>query len=277
MSNYLKLVHMEIRRFRSILFVLMGLTALVQLGAIAANAVGEMSDRDAYFRQTGQAPETFFAEMSFTRAVQETQFWFAVPVGLCIAALAIYAFLIWYRDWFGRSTFAYRLLSLPSERRNLFFAKLTAILTFVFVLVGFQLALMPVGRAVYAMIAPAGQLQPSYIADAIHANQAFKILLPRSFADFFVNYGQGVIALLVVFASILLERSYRWLGLVYGVAYAAVCGILMFLPPLALGLDYSTSYFYTDEVYAIQMAIDALIGVASVWISLHLLKKKVSV
>ena len=277
MRNYLKLLHMEIRRFRSILFVLLGLTALVQLCAIAFNAVGEIHARNAYFQQTGKLPEAFYGTMSYTRAVQETQFWFAVPIGLSVAVLVIYAFLIWYRDWFGRNTFAYRLLSLPSERRNIYFAKLTAVLTFVFVLVGFQLALMPAGRAIFAMIAPADQLQASYIADAISANQAFKILLPRSFADFFVNYGQGVVALLVIFTAILLERSYRIIGIVYGLAYAAVCAILMVYPLLALGPDYSTGYFYTEEAYAIQMAIDALVVVASVWLGLHLLKKKVSV
>ena len=87
----------------------------------------------------------------------------------------------------------------------------------------------------------------------------------------------GVISLLVLFASILLERSYRWLGIVYGLAYAGFCALLMVYPMLALGLDYSTGYFYTEEAYAIQMAIDALIVVSSVWLGLYLLKKKVSV
>ncbi len=155
MRNYLKLLHMEIHRFRSILFVLMGLTALVQICAIAFSTIGEINERNAYFQQTGKPAETFFAAMSFTRMVQNTQFWFAVPVGLSIAVLVIYAFLIWYRDWFGRSTFAFRLLALPSERRNVYFAKLTAILTFIFAMLGFQLLLMPICRAVFTMIAPA--------------------------------------------------------------------------------------------------------------------------
>ncbi|MFB9278648.1 hypothetical protein [Cohnella cellulosilytica] len=277
MKNYLKLLHIEIHRFRYILFALLGLTALVQLCAIAFNAAWEIDARNAYVLQTGMASETFYGPMTYTRAVQNTQFWFAVPVGLSIAVLAIYAFLIWYRDWFGRSTFAYRLLALPSERRNIYFAKLTAILTFVFVMVGFQLLLMPIGRAVFAMIAPADQLQHSAIADAIFANQAFKILLPRSFADFFVHYGLGAISLLVAFAAVLLERSYRLLGIVYGLAYAAVCAVLMIYPTLALGAEYSVGYLYTEEVYAIQIAVDALVAVVSVWLGLYLLKKKVAV
>ncbi|QTH45618.1 hypothetical protein J4772_15075 [Cohnella sp. LGH] len=277
MRNYLKLLHMEIHRFRSILFVLMGLTALVQICAIAFSTIGEINERNAYFQQTGKPAETFFAAMSFTRTVQNTQFWFAVPVGLSIAVLVIYAFLIWYRDWFGRSTFAFRLLALPSERRNVYFAKLTAILTFIFAMLGFQLLLMPICRAVFTMIAPADQIQPSFIADAIFVNQAFKILLPRSFGEFFVNYGIGIIALLILFASILLERSYRWLGIAFGLAYAGLCAALMIFPPLALGAEYSAGYLYTEEIYAIQIAIDLLIAIVSVWLGLYLLKKKVSV
>ncbi len=51
----------------------------------------------------------------------------------------------------------------------------------------------------------------------------------------------------------------------------------MFFPPLALGAEYSVGYLYTEEIYAIQIAIDLLIAIVSVWLGLYLLKKKVSV
>src|SRR5690625_7203699 len=35
--------------------------------------------------------------------------WFMGPIALCASALIIYMFLIWYRDWFGKNTFIYRL------------------------------------------------------------------------------------------------------------------------------------------------------------------------
>ena len=35
----------------------------------------------------------------------------------------IYVFFIWYRDWLGKYTFAYRLLMLPTTRINIYFAK----------------------------------------------------------------------------------------------------------------------------------------------------------
>lgn len=40
--------------------------------------------------------------------------WFEGPISLCAATLILYIFLIWYKEWFGKSTFAYRLLMLPT-------------------------------------------------------------------------------------------------------------------------------------------------------------------
>ena len=68
--------------------------------------------------------------------------WFGIPIIFCIAMLMIYVFFIWYRDWFGKNTFIYRLLMLPTERITIYFSKLTAILFFVLGLVALQIVLM---------------------------------------------------------------------------------------------------------------------------------------
>jgi len=277
LKTYLKLVHMEIHRFRYILFALIGLTALFQIGTIVFYTIGKINDRNQYIEKFGKAPGGSFEEFSFTRAVANNQLGFSIPVALCVAVLVLYAFIIWYRDWFGRSSFAYRLLMLPSERRNVYFAKLTAILTFVFVMVGFQLLLMPIERWIYGLIVPAELLQPSLISDAIFTNRTFKVLIPRTFTEFTVSYGLGILALIITFTSILLERSYRMIGIFYGLVYAAVGVLLMIYPMIALGAQDYSPYLYPEEIYAVQMAIDALIVVVSVWLGLYLLKKKVSV
>ena len=60
---------------------------------------------------------------------QHLGLWARLP--LCIVALIFYCFIIWYRDWFGKNTFAYRLLMLPTSRLNLYIAKATTILLFI--------------------------------------------------------------------------------------------------------------------------------------------------
>src|SRR5690625_6144925 len=61
--------------------------------------------------------------------------WFMGPIALSVAAFIFYIFLIWYRDWFGKNTFIYRLLMLPTARLNVFLAKAISIMMMVIGLV----------------------------------------------------------------------------------------------------------------------------------------------
>ena len=67
----------------------------------------------------------------------------------------IYVFFIWYRDWFGKSSFIYRLLMLPTKRIHIYFAKLTAIMFLVLGLIALQILLMPIEMQIVNSIVPA--------------------------------------------------------------------------------------------------------------------------
>jgi hypothetical protein len=134
---------------------------------------------------------------------------------------------------------------------------------------------MPIAREIYTMIAPADQLEFSYIADALLASRLFSLLLPGSFGTFVVHYGLGIIGVLVAFTAILLERSFRLIGIAYGLAYAAFCVILVSYPAYVLSMSYP-GYLYVEEMFAIQLAILLLVALVSIWLALYLLKKKVS-
>lgn len=277
MNSYLKLVHMEIYRFRYMLAAMMGITMIIQIGALIVYVTGELASRDDYFEQYGKANEAF-GPISFARAISITQFWFGVSLLICIAVLSLYVFLIWYRDWFGRSSFIYRLLMLPTARRHVYLAKLTAILIFVFGLVSFQLILLPIEKTIFHLIVPADTIEPSYMSEAIAAHRIFDtLLIPRNFDQFLFSYGLGIAAVLVIFTAILIERSYRLIGTLYALLYAAGCTFAFFFPLYALGYDHPTSYLYQEEIVGIQFLICVLIVVGSVWLALRLLKKKINV
>jgi len=277
LNSYLKLVHMEIYRFRYMLAAMMGITMIIQIGALIVYLTGELASRDDYFEQYGKANEAF-GPISFARAISITQFWFGVSLLICIAVLSLYVFLIWYRDWYGRSSFIYRLLMLPTARRHVYLAKLTAILIFVFGLVSFQLILLPVEKTIFHLIVPADTVEPSYMSEAIAAHRIFDtLLIPRNFDQFLFSYGLGTAVVLVIFTVILIERSYRLLGKLYALLYAAGCTIAFIFPLYALGYDHPTSYLYQEEIVGIQFLICVLIVVGSVWLALRLLKKKITV
>ncbi|WP_239616639.1 hypothetical protein [Cohnella mopanensis] len=272
MNRYLKLVHMEVHRFRYILAGLMGITLIVQFTALIWYLNDEIALNEKAMQKYGFAE----SNMSFAQTIASTQFWFAIPIFLSISVLCLYAFLIWYRDWFGRNTFVYRLLMLPTARSHIYLAKLTAILLFVFSLISFQLLLLPIEHLIFKLIVPADLIKPSYFMDAVSVNQIFEMLLPSHLDQFVFSYGLGAMALVVVFTAILLERSYRVIGIVYGVLYVLVCMLALSFPIFA-GIDNSESYLYPEEVWGIELMIWAVIVTVSLWLSFRLITKKVTV
>ncbi|WP_270169540.1 hypothetical protein [Paenibacillus sp. SYP-B4298] len=274
MSYYWKLVHMEIHRFRYVLVSMMGLVALVQLGAIALYTLDEVAIRQEYIRQHGM---WIRQELSFPQAMVDIQLWHTLPVLLCAAILALYMFIIWYRDWFGGHTFIYRLLMLPTARSQIYWAKLTAILVFALSLIGFQVLLMWVEYGLFMGMVPSELVAPSYIAEGIEVNTVLNLLLPRTFEYFIYRFGLGVLMLLIVFNAILLERSYRRLiGIGYAVGYVIVCLLVTLLPLLFKRLIRS-DYLYPEEFVMLEWLACLLVAAGSAWLGSRLLKKKITV
>lgn len=270
MSFYLKLVHMEIHRFRYILVSMMGLVALVQLAMIALYALDEVAIRQEYIREHGMWNAS---EMSFPQAIIDIQVGYTLPILLCAAVLVLYVFLIWYRDWFGGHTFIYRLLMLPTARSQIYWGKLTAILVFVLFLLGFQLLLMPMEYALFMALVPSELVSPSYIAEGIEVNTVLNILLPRTFEHFIYRCGLGVLLLLIVFTAILLERSYRRLiGIGFALGYAFACLLVVLLPVLS-----RSDYLYSEEIVMLEWLACLLVAAGSAGLGCLLLRKKITV
>ena len=275
MNRYLKLVHMEINRFKFILAGLMGITVLCQFGAMIWWNMNELSRREATILQYGSS--VMFSSNSFADMISSTQVLFFIPILLSIGVLVIYVFLIWYRDWFGRNTFIYRLLMIPNARKHIYFAKVTAILMFVFGLISFQLALLPVEKFVFNLIVPSDMREPSYFVDIINANQALMLLVPGKFDQFLVYYGLGIIAVLAIFTAILIERSYRRVGILLSILYLGICLIVVIFHVLGLGLDSTYGYLYPNEIYIIELLMCSVVMIMSVWLGCRLLSKKITV
>jgi hypothetical protein len=238
MNRYGKLVAMELHRFWKIYAGLCLITFVSQASGLLISIQNYVSQAH---RTMALNPEIYpheadyanrFGRFAFSAAFEHTLLLTYGPIALCVAGIVLYVFLIWYRDWSGKNTFAYRLLMLPTSRMNLFWSKWTAIAAFVLGLIALQLLLLPAYEAIYRLAMPAG-LRPaateSVLAFVRHHN-GFNTLIPPTFAEFVLYYGTGLTAVAALFNVILLERSYRWKGLIAGVAYAALAAAVMIAP-----------------------------------------------
>lgn len=275
MKNYLKLVHFEINRFFKLYVILMGLTVFFQLIGAVIVSKGYMNQAEEIMYESQLTISQYLEQYgTFTFWYFLNSGWFVFPIIFCIAMLMIYVFFIWYRDWFGKNTFIYRLLMLPTERIAIYFAKLTAILLLVFGLIALQIILLWSEMWVVNRIVPAN-FQGTF---SFYGNYYFSIwhlLYPNSFISFILSYGVGLIFVAVVFTAILFERSFR----LKGIFFASIYGLLsfgVFVAPFLLD-GFGINYFYPIEIFLMSLVTSFVVLGSAIWIANYLLKHKIRV
>ncbi|MBW7453367.1 hypothetical protein ACFOLF_06470 [Paenibacillus sepulcri] len=282
MNRYLKLVHMELGRFRNIYLSLFALILLVQMGGVWMKAqdliqrAGKWHNGglEAYLEYTAQAGKANFAD------VMSNSLFFMAPVFLSASVLLLYIFMIWYRDWLFKQPFIYRLLMLPTQRYHLYFSKLSAILIMFLGLVAFQLLLLPLEIGLFQSLVPAELRETISTGDFIRSQFMLQILLPSSFMSFVIYYGAGLLAVSVIFTAVLIERSYRLKGLAAGILYVALSVFIVTCPILIPFLMWNTiieNYLYPMEIFILELILGLIVGVISIWTGLFLIKRKVAV
>jgi hypothetical protein len=270
----LKLIHFEIHRFRHILFGLMGLTALVQIGATVLFAIGERVERLSEYENQAIVP----GPVSVLEPLANNRGLYGFPVLICIVTLLLYVFLSWYREWFGKSTLIYRLLMLPMPRRNIYLAKLAALLVFIGSLLALQLVLLLAIRAVFNAIVPDEYLVFAGLADMINTSAVFQILLPLSLEFFVLFYGMGITCVLVLFTAVLLERGRRPRGTFLAAAYVAGMAVLLLGTIVARASSlHEWLNLYAYEFTWILAGIWMVAAAFAVWLGFRALNRTVSV
>lgn len=277
MKNYVKLVNFEFNRIAKLFAVLLGITFVMQmigvivksrqyLNIVNENIFEAMMSKAQFLEQVGQ-----LSFLDIARSV-----WFVAPIAICAAGIGFYIFLIWYRDWIGKNTFAYRLLMLPTTRLNIFFAKITAILMMIMGLVAFQLFLMPIEMSVMKAMVPDEFRHDMTVNDLLASWPELSIIIGSSIGEFFLYYGSGFLVVSILFTSIILERSFGWKGILAGVSYSALA-IAVWLLPLFLQEFVLHGFFYPMELLILEIIMGLIVLTASIWFSRFLLITKITV
>lgn len=277
MKNFIKLVRFEFNRVAPVYGILAVLTLLIQIVGVFVttnsylNSVNEL-------KQMGTIDDSMITSDIGTMNMMRytSTLWFLGPITFCIVALLIYSLFIWYRDWFGKNTFVYRLLMLPTQRLNILLSKVITIFLMVLGLVAFQILLLHLESSLIQMLLPKAYFTYANINQIIRSSYYLSIFYPASGLLFLSRYSQGLLGLLVVSTAILLERSYKIKGMVMGACYAALV-LLLFAAPHLLQIVNSSYYLFASEIFWISLVLNVTMSAVSIWISHHLLNKKVTV
>ncbi|SFD20346.1 hypothetical protein [Bacillus sp. UNCCL81] len=280
MNRYLKLVNFEVNRFFKLYIGLLIVVAISQFVSLFVVKSSYMSQaNEANYASSLKATEEFITSnglLNFNHVANHPLF--IGPIVISVALMMFYVFIIWYRDYFGKNTFIYRLFMLPTSRMTIYFAKATTILIMVLSLLAFQLILLPIEINVFQQIVPGELLGKMNTVELVMGPNIFQMILPSNFVDFIFRYLIGMGLVFTLFTFILLERSYRWKGILFGILYAMAIVVLILIPEIiqsyVFGNDFS---FYPSEVVYMEIGLIAIIITGSILFSKYLLKNKVSV
>jgi hypothetical protein len=277
MKKYIKLLNFEFNRIAKLFVVLLGITFVTQIIGVIVVSKNylNMANEQIYDEMMTKVQflETF-GQMSFLQVVRSV--WFVGPIALCLAGVAFYIFLIWYRDWVGKNTFIYRLLMLPTTRLNIFYAKITTIMIMTFGLVSFQLIFLPIEMLVMKAIVPNEFRIDISVYEVVTSIPELSIIIPSNVIELILFYGAGLLGVSILFTGILLERSFRWKGILAGLIYSTVA-IVILISPFLLQEFVLNGYFYPIELLLLEIVIGLIVLGATVWMSGFLLRKKITV
>lgn len=277
MMRFVKLVNFEINRFSKIYFSLLLITILSQFAAVIISVKGFLNNADQTMLE-GKLTEAAYLEEfgGIDFSLITGSLWFIGPIALCAVALIFYIFLIWYRDWFGKNTFVYRLLMLPTTRLSLYLSKAMAIFLMVLGLIALQLIILPLENALFNSMMPetflSAEMSTMFI---IQSSRVLGFVIPSSFTQFLISYGIGLMIMFVLFTAIMFERSYRIKGIVLGIAYCVLTGAL-FIAPLLMDGPNGFSLF-PSEMFGSLIVLGIVITSISIWFGSWLLKNRVTV
>lgn len=278
MKNYFKLLNFEINRFIKLYIALMITIAFIQITGTIVESLKYMSIVKSNVIKYGMSEREFLEthyEFNFIEIVYSL--WIFGPIAIGVAILLLYVFFIWYRDWFSKSMFIYRLLMLPTSRMNIFFAKVTTIMLTVLGLIGFQIVLFMIELQIIKWIVPKVFRIDVTIPEITSGIYHLSIIFPEDFTEFIINYGLGFAFVVVTFTAILFERSYKLKGLLIGIVYVLFMMNLFILPFIIQLVIFGSLYLYADEMLFIETVIWLLVIGSSFLISRYLLNNKVTV
>src|SRR5699024_2833629 len=122
--------------FMKMYLILIGVTIILQVtGVIFESKLYIKREGDVIYGDMVSKEEFLldYRAMSFESIMNSSGVYGRIRIRL--VTRVIYLFFIWYRDLFRKNTFIYRLLTIPTARINIYFAKATALFLLVLVLV----------------------------------------------------------------------------------------------------------------------------------------------
>ena len=253
MNNILTLYDMEFKRIYKIYFTLIGILLASNIGATLFS-IYSVPSRTSDMEGNPITVNVLKSEEGI-RYIYEyligdltsiTKMAVAFSVLLCL----LYSLVIWYRDYFSKSKTIATLLMLPQKRFNIYIAKLITVTSMIFGVISVQFLFWFIDLVIIKAILNVNVDGFTNVFETILANQnRFSNLIFIQPIDFLMIDVFGVIlAVVVIFTGVLMERSYKKIGIILGGGYI-FASIILYICLTAQYAQYVDNYYGTPKAY----------------------------
>lgn len=274
MKKFTDLLVYELDRIKYAYLILIGMVMGLQVFAVFQTRNNFIVHFNQYQKSGQGNMAEFLSEygpLQFIQVASNSYYFFSIVLAIII--LAIYVAVIWYRDWLGKNSFSYRLLTLPGSRMSIFFSKFIALLFMILSLLAIQLILLILEEKLLVMITPTQLYEGSSLRQFMLSFPPFYLILPTTLIDFILHYTLGVSALAAAFMMILIELSFKWKGILLNVGII-VSMVLLFRGFYIVGWF---EYLYPIEMLMFMIVLGVVLFTVSVLVSRKLLNEKINV
>ncbi|MGL6106403.1 hypothetical protein [Romboutsia sp.] len=271
MNKILTLYYIEFKRIYKLFFGLLGFLFVGNLGILGLNIFRILSNEKISTNtkfSLAKLSTPNIRRLLLEYELKNIYYFTNLLLGLAVIFVLIYAIAIWYRDFVGKSKTSYTLFMLPTNRFNIYIAKLITIVVMIYGVMLTQILCWGVELVIISSLSKLKIPQMISVFTRGVLLSGDLRLIQTYFMDFFmINLVGVILAVIVIFTGVMIERAYKKKGIILGVMYIGL-SILIYCVLISLS-NYSDRFLLAHSIYYI------LLFALSIKISYQLITNKV--
>lgn len=224
MNKILTLYNIEFKRIYKLYFALIGMLFIGNIGGVVKSlydSIEKISNENNIPMNLDILNTSIGFNIIKQFTVKDIYIYGSLLLGICVLMCLIYSLIIWYRDYYSKSKTIYTLLSLPQPRFNIYLSKLITIVVMIYGLIVFQFLFWYIDLNIVKIMADISS--PSFTniyTNMMQLERELNIVSPYIIEFLMIDVVGVILAVVVVFTCVLLERAFRKIGILLGITYA---------------------------------------------------------
>lgn len=168
---------------------------------------------------TGKTLESYIAQngkCSFSTILDNVGPQILMVICFGILIIFLYAIIIWLREWFGNNKTVYTLMSLPVSRHSIILSKFICILIMGATFISTHILALFVDDFILSNFMASEIIEKENVLQSFFHSPICE-LFPNNLPMFIFMFSIIICAILIIFNCAMLERSFRWKGIILGI------------------------------------------------------------